>query len=139
MDMPKTIAEMLETISKLRSRRAILQVLITHLRHVYMETNAGPPEQRILREDHAFVPKEHIEQNIIETEHEIELIDARLEELQNVPIGGGAAPAATAALPAPSEDDAIAEAVKAQQAGAKQEAKKGPASGKSRPQGSRPD
>jgi hypothetical protein len=134
MEAPKTIAEVMETISKLRSRRAILDVNKSHLRNVYTKTDAGPPESRITRDDLAFVPASHIEDAIIDMEHEIELIDARLEELQNAPIGGGGAPAA-AALPAQTEDDKIAEAVRAQA----KEGKKGTTSGKTRAQGSRPD
>jgi hypothetical protein len=133
MSTPKTIAEVLEEISKLRSRRAILGVHRSHLRNVYTKTDAGPPESRITRDDLAFVPDSHIEDAIIDLEHEIELIDVRLEELQSAPIGGGGAPAA-AALPAQTEDVAIADAVRAQV-----KDKKGTASGKARTQGSRPD
>lgn len=131
METPKTIAHVLEAISKLRSRKAILKVNISHLRNVYTATDAGPPESRITRDDFAFVAKEHIEEAIIDLEHEIELIDVRLEELQNAPFGGSAPAAAEV-----SEEQKITDAVKAQ---VKQEAKKGTPSGKPRTQGSRPD
>jgi hypothetical protein len=133
MSAPRTIAEVLEEVSRLRSRHAILGVNRAHLRNVYLKTDAGPPEARITREDLAFVPEGHIEAAILDIEHEMELIDVRLEELQSAPVGGGGAPAAAAALPAPQEGEALDEQIRAQVK------RKGAPSGKARPQSSRPD
>jgi len=140
MTTPKTIAEVLELISKLKSRKAVYGVSISHLRAFYRKTDAGPAELVMQREDMGSVPEEHIELSLIEMEQRIDEIDAELEELQNQPVGGGTPPAAeqpntAGEQPAAkvAEDAAIADAAKKTAA-----EQKGNPSGKSRPQGGRP-
>jgi DNA-binding transcriptional MerR regulator len=139
MTTPKTIAEVLELISKLKSRKAVYGVAISHLRAFYRKTDAGPAELVMQREDLGAVPEPHIELSIIEMEQRIDEIDAELEQLQNQPVGGGTPPAAeqpdaSGEPPAAkvAEDAAIAESAK------KTAEQKGTPSGKPRPQGGRP-
>ena len=119
---PKTVAQLIELVSQLNSRKAVFHMLITHLRTCYCETDSGPPEMRVVREDSGVVPSLHIEKAIIELETMIDLTNAELEELQNQPFGGSAPPAAN---------------TEPKQSAPKSTEKKGP-SGKTRPQGSSP-
>lgn len=129
---PRTFAEALDLVSRLRSRKAIKMMLIAHITAAYKDSDAGKAEMRVTREDLAFVSQPHLNDMLIELEHDIELIDAEIEELQNQPIGGGAPPAAeTPSAEPPKVNDPVAEAVRTQQA-----EKKGTASGKPRAQGS---
>ncbi len=123
MSTPKTITLLLAQISKLQSRKAVLNMLIAHLRICYCESSdTGPAEMRVTRADLGVVPAEHIEDSIIEMEGLIDIINAELEELQNQPFGGGAPPSAEVKAPA----------------GAAKEKKGTAPSGKPRPQGTRP-
>lgn len=136
---PKTIAEVMELISKLRSEKAILNAIGTHLRSFYKKSDAGPPEITLMREDFAMVSEAHIDDYIVRLEERVISIDAELEELQNQPIGGGAPPTAEQATTTPAtagkaaEDAAIEEAARST---AKEQ--KGTASGKPRASGGRP-
>lgn len=134
---PKTIAEVMELISKLRSEKAILNAIGTHLRSFYKKSDAGPPEITLMREDFAMVSEAHIDDYIVRLEERVISIDAELEELQNKPIGGGAPPTAeqpmTPATDKAAEDAAIEEAARST---AKEQ--KGTASGKPRASGGRP-
>jgi len=134
---PKTIAEVMELISKLRSEKAILNALGTHLRSFYKKSDAGPPEITLMREDFAMVSEAHIDDYIVRLEERVISIDAELEELQNKPIGGGAPP--TAEQPTAPATDKAAEDVAIEEA-ARSTAKeqKGTASGKPRASGGRP-
>ncbi len=96
MNAPRTVSELLATISKLNSRKAVFQMLIIHLRNNYRKTDAGTAEMRVTREDLALVPETHIEDSIIELETLVDVVNAELEELQNQPFGGGAPPVAEA-------------------------------------------
>lgn len=126
MPSPKTVNDLLEQISALQSRKAVYHALISHLRICYQTSDSGPPEMRIIREDLAAVPEPHIEQSIIEIEGRIDLINAEIEGLQNMPFGEGSPPQAEVAVPPPK-------------APAKAEPeKKGTPSGKTRAQGGRP-
>ena len=119
---PKTVAQLLELISKLNSRKAVFQTLITHLRTCYCESDGGPPEMRVTRDDLGTVPARHVEDAIIELETMIDLTNAELEELQNQPFGGGAPPSTGTETKEPAQRPAE---------------KKG-TSGKTRAQGSSP-
>lgn len=96
MNAPRTVSELLATISKLNSRKAVFQMLIVHLRNNYRKTDTGTAEMRVTREDLAIVPESHIEDSIIELETLVDVVNAELEELQNQPFGGGTPPAADA-------------------------------------------
>lgn len=96
--VPKTVAELLELISTLKSRKTIYQTLIVHLRISYMKSDSGPAEMRMSRDDNAFVSEKHLDQTMVELEERINYLDAQIEELQEQPVGGGAPPAAEAAV-----------------------------------------
>lgn len=106
---PKTVAELMELISELRSRKSVYQMLIAHIRICYQKSDSGPAEMKITREDLGIVPELHIEKTVVEIEERINFIDAQIEELQGQPVGGGTPPVAEAA-PAtnapPAEDPA---------------------------------
>lgn len=119
---PKTVAQLIELVAQLKSRKAVFQTLITHLRTCYCETDSGPAEMRVIREDLGVVPGLHIEKAIIELETMIDLTNAELEELQNQPFGGSPPPAASP---------------ETKQSAPRSTEKKG-SSGKTRPQGSSP-
>lgn len=134
LPVPRTILEVMELVAELRSRKAVYQVAIAHLRTCYRDGDV-PAEMRMSREgDGGIVPQLHIEKALIEMEGRIDLLDAEIEELQNQPVGGGAPPAADqpalAAAAKAAEDEDIANTARA--------SKKGTSSGKPRPQGSRP-
>lgn len=128
---PRTLLEAMELISQLRSRKAVYQTAIAHLRTCYKDTDAGAAEMRISREDLAVVNQEHLEKSIGEMMDRIEQLDVEIELLQNQPIGGAppaAAQPVVGAEAATSEDTAIAEAARATGAAKT----KGTPSGKSR-------
>lgn len=126
-ESPKNVAELLALIAKLNSRKAVFRMLITHLRTCYQASDTGEAEMRVLREDSAVVPNQHIEDSIIELETAIDLINAELEELAGKPFGGGPPPAA--------EDAKEEEAAVAKPAETPTERK---AHGKARTSGGRP-
>lgn len=129
---PQTIQEVIERISELRSRKAVYQTAIAHLKTCYRETDAGAAEMRMFREgDQGLVPQLHIEKSLVEMETRIDYLDAEIEELQNQPVGGGAPPVAELAAETKAETEEIADAIRAK-------AKKGTQSGKSRAQGGSP-
>lgn len=98
MNAPRTVSELLATISKLNSRKAVFEMLIVHLRNNYRQNDTGAAEMRVTREDLAIVPESHIEDAIIELETLVDVVNAELEELQNQPFGGGAPPVAEAGV-----------------------------------------
>lgn len=100
LPVPKTVAELMELISELRSRKAVYATLLNHLRICYQRSDAGPAEMKMAREDLGVVPEIHIEKTVIEIEDRINIIDAQIEELQSQPFGGGTPPAAEVAQPA---------------------------------------
>lgn len=119
---PLTIQLLLEQISDLQSRKAVFTMLIAHLRICYCESDSGPAELRVVREDFGVVPPKHLEKAIIELEARIDVIDAELDELQNQPFGGGTPPAAEVKAAKPQEPE-----------------KKGAPSARTRAQGNRPN
>ncbi len=130
--VPRTILEVMELVSELRSRKAAYQTAIAHLRTCYMNTDAGEAEMRMAREgDQSVVPQLHIEKSIIEMEGRIDLLDAEIETLQNQPVGGSTPPVAEVAVQAEKAEEELAETIRTS-------AKKGTQSGKSRAQGGRP-
>lgn len=63
--MPVTAGQILTTVSELRSKIAILKLLVVHLQTNYMRADddddeRAPPEMYVEREDFARVPDEHI-------------------------------------------------------------------------------
>lgn len=97
LTVPKTVAELMELISELRSRKSVYQMFIGHVRICYQKSDSGPAEMKITREDLGIVPESHIEKTVLEIEERINFIDAQIEELQGQPIGGGTPPVAEAA------------------------------------------
>lgn len=115
---PKNVAELLELISSLKSRKTIYQTLMTHMRVAYQKSDSGPAEMRMSRDDQAFVSEAHIEQTLVEIEERINYIDAQIEELQDQPVGGGTPPATEAAAPAAATKQETTTSEKQEQAGA---------------------
>lgn len=131
---PRTLLEVMELISKLRSRKAVYQTAISHLRTFYKDSDAGKAEMRITREDLAVVTQPHVDDSISEMMDRVEEIDVELELLQNQPVGGAPPAAAQPTAPAAADQDAaIAEVVRTNASAAKT---KGTPSGKPRAQGS---
>ncbi len=97
LPVPKTVAELMELISELRSRRSIYGALIAHLRICYQKSDAGPAEMKMTRDDLGIVSEVHLEKTIVEIENRINFIDAQIEELESQPFGGGSPPAAEVA------------------------------------------
>lgn len=97
---PQTILEVMNLVAKLHSRKAGYKMLIAHLQTCYKDNDSGKAELRMMREDLAIVPQEHVEAFIGELMDNVERIDVELETLQNQPVGGGAPPAAVQPLPA---------------------------------------
>jgi hypothetical protein len=75
-----TVGEAIEKVSELRSRHAILHELVIYLETHYKSSDAGPPELRMHRTDHAVVPEEHIEQQVTLLTVEMDQIQAELAE-----------------------------------------------------------
>lgn len=109
MAAPRTINALFEQVASLRSRMAVYRMLITHMRTCYKKTDAGPAEMRVVRDDGALVTERHIEQAIIEMEERIQVLEAEIDEVQEMiiePEEPEAAEPAPAAEPEESEDEA---------------------------------
>ncbi len=81
MSKVTSLIEAMEHVSKLRSRRAVLQTCVDHIRSLYRSSDAGEPEMKITRDDHALVSATHIEETLSYLDSVIETIDVDLEEL----------------------------------------------------------
>lgn len=136
--LPKTVAELLQLVSALRSRKAVYTTLIQHLKICYQKSDAGPAEMKITREDMAICSEQDIESTIIEVEERINFIDAQIEELQSQPFGGGAPPVAEVAATTEVSKEGAAPPSTEQSAPSAEPEKKGTPSGKPRTQGGRP-
>lgn len=136
--LPKTVAELLELVSALRSRKAVYTTLISHLKICYQKSDTGPAEMKITRDDLATVSEKDIERTIIEVEERINYIDAQIEELQAQPFGPSTPPVAAIAAPVAAPAAAAAPAGKPAAAPAVGPKKEGTPSAKPRPQGGGP-
>jgi hypothetical protein len=62
--MSVTVAKVLERISILRSKQAVVLGLIDMLKNNYLPNDAGDPEMVFTRSDFGLVPPEHVEETI---------------------------------------------------------------------------
>lgn len=62
--MPVTVAKILERISVLKSRHAVIMGLVDVLKNNYLPNDAGEPEQIFTRSDFGVVPPEHVEDTV---------------------------------------------------------------------------
>jgi hypothetical protein len=81
-----TVGEALEKVSELKSRWAILHEIVVYLETHFKSSDAGEPELRITREDHAAVPEAHIDAQVAQLVHELDQIQQELDEWGNLKI-----------------------------------------------------
>ena len=94
--MPISVGNVLDKISETRSKIAILEGVVLHLRSNYHTSDAGEPEMRFYRGDYAPVPEAHISSTIVDLEALVKECRAQLEQwegivvdVDEVPSGGG--------------------------------------------------
>jgi hypothetical protein len=85
-----TVGQITDKISELKSKIAIQEGVVLHLKANFMSSDAGEPEMHFTRDDYATVPEKHITTFIVEAVDEIDALKAQLEEWENlaVPLPG---------------------------------------------------
>jgi hypothetical protein len=73
--MPISAGTIVDKISEVRSKIAVFEGLVLHLKSNYLPSDAGDPEMKFYRGDYAPVPAPHVEASIGDVEHH--LLDLR--------------------------------------------------------------
>ncbi len=79
-----TIRQALEKVSELKSRTAILQVLLTYIEAHYTDDDSGEAEMTFVRSDHAIVPQDHIKDFQAWLVEQADLADSEIDEWENM-------------------------------------------------------
>lgn len=97
--MPISAGTIVDKISEVRSKIAVFEGLVLHLKSNYLPSDAGDPEMKFYRGDYAPVPAPHVEASIGDVEQH--LLDLReqlaqwegiiVEMEETVPVTKGAA------------------------------------------------
>jgi len=81
-----TVGQILDKLSKLKSRIAILEGVQHHLQANYLNSDAGAADMCFVRSDHGVVPQKHVEEFVGELSEMIEEAHSQLEEWEMLPI-----------------------------------------------------
>ena len=73
--MPISAGTVVDKISEVRSKIAVFEGLVLHLKSNYLPSDAGDPEMKFYRGDYAPVPASHVEASIGDMEQH--LLDLR--------------------------------------------------------------
>jgi hypothetical protein len=90
-----TVGQITDKISEIRSKIAVYEGTVLHLKANYKSTDAGPAEMHFTRSDGAIVPEEHIDRFIDDTVFVVDGLRAELSQWENL------------SVPAPGEKVAI--------------------------------
>lgn len=82
--MSISVGNVLDKISETRSKIAVFEGLILHLKSNYHTSDAGEPEMKFYRGDYAPVPEPHIEASIADMEALVKEFRAQLEQWENI-------------------------------------------------------
>jgi len=75
-----------DKISEVRSKIAVFEGLILHLKSNYLPSDAGDPEMKFYRGDYAPVPSSHVESAIIDVEHHLLDLREQLSQWEGIVI-----------------------------------------------------
>lgn len=100
------IRQILDKLSELQSRRALVQQQIGHVEQMFLASDQDP-ESYVLREDSSRVPQDHIKQFLLDLETQLREIDDELKSWESLPVG------------TPAEDKKLADENQSRQVAAK--------------------
>jgi DNA-binding HxlR family transcriptional regulator len=80
------IRQILDKLSELQSRRALVLQQLTHIETMFLASDLEP-ESYVLREDSSRVPQEHIKQFLLDLETQLREIDDELKSWESLPVG----------------------------------------------------
>lgn len=84
--MPISIGNVLDKISETRSKIAVLEGLVLHLKSNYLTSDTGEPEMRFYRGDYAPVPELHIVAGIGDIELLVKDLRAQLAQWEGITV-----------------------------------------------------
>lgn len=84
--MPLTFGQISDKVSELRSKIAIKEAFVLHLKANYKSSDAGSAEMHVTRDDFATVPEIHIDLFIEDTVDEIDTMRAELRQWESLPV-----------------------------------------------------
>lgn len=80
-----TIRETLRQISELRSKIAVTEGIVIHLKTHYLPSERSEAEMHFIRDDHGRVPPEHINASMADLVLYLDKLKDDLNELENAP------------------------------------------------------
>lgn len=79
-----TIRQAMEKISELRSRTAVIEMLMLYLDANYVDDDSGEAEMSVTRDDAAIVPQEHIKEFQAWLAEQVDQADSEIEEWESM-------------------------------------------------------
>lgn len=75
-----------DKISEVRSKIAVFEGLILHLKSNYLPSDAGDPEMKFYRGDYAPVPSSHVDSAVVDIEHHLLDLREQLSQWEGIVI-----------------------------------------------------
>lgn len=79
-----TIRQALAKVSELRSRAAMIEALMLHLKAHYTDDDSGEAEMKFVREDAAIVPQVHVKDFQMWLADQLDLVGAEMDEWEGM-------------------------------------------------------
>lgn len=74
----------MEKVSELKSRTAVIEMLMLYLDANYLDDDSGEAEMSVTRDDAALVPQEHIKEFQAWLAEQVDQADSEIEEWENM-------------------------------------------------------